>query len=53
MGVVSALCIAAGVGGGYWLSEATKTGAAVVFAGLAVGMLAAIATTYFTIRRFF
>ena len=53
LGVASAFCIGAGVGGGYWIEVSTTAGTGVVFAGLGIGLLAAFALNYFTIKRFF
>jgi hypothetical protein len=49
---VSAACIAAGVGGGYWIASSTGAGASVVFAGLSVGIVAAVAGAYVKIKRY-
>jgi len=46
MGVTSALCVAIGVGGGYWLDTVFHTGAALTFAGLALGLIAAAVAVY-------
>lgn len=53
MGVLSGLCIGAGVGVGYWIDTSTRAGVGAVFAGLAVGLVVAFVTNYFTIRKFF
>lgn len=52
LGTTSALCLLAGVGGGYLIAASTRTGAAVIFAGLAFGIVAAVAATYFMIKRY-
>jgi hypothetical protein len=52
MGLVSAGCVAAGVGGGYWIGAATGAGVVVTFAGLGVGILAAVAATYYKVKKF-
>jgi hypothetical protein len=52
MGVTTALCIAIGVGGGYWLDTTLKTGALLTFCGLALGMAAAGAAVYFEIKTY-
>ena len=52
MGVTTALCVGAGVGGGYWLDETFNTGALFTFVGLALGIVAAVAAVYFEIRAF-
>lgn len=51
-GVLSAVCIAAGTGGGYWIAVSTGAGAAVIFAGLALGIVAAVAAVYFKVKRY-
>jgi F0F1-type ATP synthase assembly protein I len=52
MGVTTALCIAAGIGGGYWLDRAFRTGVLLTFVGLALGLVAAVAAVYFEIKTF-
>jgi hypothetical protein len=52
MGVTAGACVAVGVGGGYWIGTASGAGPAVTFAGLGVGVLAAVAATYFKIKRY-
>ncbi len=52
MGVSTALCVGAGVGGGYWLDETLKTGLTFTFVGLGLGIVAAVAAVYFEIRAF-
>lgn len=52
MGVTTALCLAAGLGGGYWLDGHFHTSPMLTFIGLAVGVLAAIAATYFQIKTY-
>lgn len=50
LGVTTALCIAAGFGGGYWLDATLKTGLVFTFVGLGLGIIAAIAAVYFGIK---
>jgi hypothetical protein len=52
IGLASAGCVAVGVGGGYWIGATTGAGDVVTFAGLGVGMVAAVAATYFKIKRY-
>lgn len=52
MGVTTALCVGAGVGGGYWLDEVLKTGLTFTFVGLGLGVLAAVAAVYFEVKAF-
>ena len=52
MGITTALCIAIGVGGGYWLDVVFKTGALLTFIGLALGLVAAGAAVYFEIKTY-
>jgi len=52
IGVVAALCVAAGVGGGYWVDSAAHTGATATFVGLALGLLAAAAYAVYKIRSY-
>lgn len=52
MGVTTALCVAIGVGGGYWLDRTFKTGAVLTFCGLAIGMIAAVVANYFMIKTY-
>jgi hypothetical protein len=52
MGVTTALCIAAGVGGGYGLDRAFHTGVLFTFVGLVLGLGAAFAAVYFGIKTF-
>lgn len=52
MGVATALCIAVGVGGGYWLDRTFHTGVLLTFVGLAVGVVGAAAVIYSDIRTF-
>jgi len=51
MGLTAGACVAIGVGGGYWIGEASGSGIAATLAGLGVGVLAAVAATYFNIKR--
>jgi F0F1-type ATP synthase assembly protein I len=50
MGIVSGMCVAAGVGGGYWLSTVLHAGPWPTFVGLALGLAAATAWTVYKIR---
>jgi len=52
MGVTTALCVAAGVGCGYWLDATFHTGALLIFVGLALGLVAAVAAVYLEIKAF-
>ncbi len=52
MGVTTALCVGAGVGGGYWLDGVLKTGLTFTFVGLALGVFAAVAAVYFEVKPF-
>jgi len=52
LGLISAGCIAAGVGGGYWIGATTGAGDVVTFAGLGIGMVAAVAATYYKLKKF-
>ncbi len=52
MGITAAACVAVGVGGGYWIGTASGAGPAVTFAGLALGVLAAVAATYSKINKY-
>jgi hypothetical protein len=52
MGVTTALCVAAGLGCGYWLDTTFKTGIVLTFVGLFLGIVAAVAAVYFEIRRY-
>jgi hypothetical protein len=52
MGLTTALCLAAGLGGGYWLDGRFHTSPMLTFIGLAVGVLAAVAATYFQIKTY-
>jgi Putative F0F1-ATPase subunit Ca2+/Mg2+ transporter len=52
MGVTTALCVGAGVGGGYWLDETLKTGLLFTFVGLGLGTVAAVVAVYFEIKAF-
>ena len=51
IGISAALCLAAGVGGGYWVGEATGAGTVSTLVGLCVGVAAAVAVMYLTIKR--
>ena len=52
MGVTSALCVAIGLGGGYWLDRTFNTGVVLTFCGLAVGMASAAVANYFVIKTY-
>lgn len=52
VGVVSGLCVAAGVGGGYWLGSATGDGVVPTFIGLALGLAAAVSYAVYKIRSY-
>jgi len=52
MGVATALCVAVGVGGGYWLDRTFHTGELLTFVGLALGVIAAVVVVYFDVRPF-
>jgi hypothetical protein len=52
IGLMSAVFIAAGTGGGYWIAASTHVGVVVVFAGIAVGIVVAVAAAYIRIKRY-
>ena len=52
MGVATALCIAVGVGGGYWLDRTFHTGVLLTFVGLAFGVIAAVLVIYTNVKSF-
>jgi len=52
MGVTTALSVAVGVGGGYWLDRTFRTGELLTFVGLALGVAAAVAAVYLEIKTF-
>jgi F0F1-type ATP synthase assembly protein I len=52
MGVASALCVAVGLGGGYLLDDHFHTGPALTFAGLGLGVVAAVVATWVKVRSF-
>lgn len=52
MGLVAGVCVAVGVGVGYWIGDASGSGPVATFAGLGVGVLAAVTATYFKIKRY-
>ncbi len=52
MGITAAICLGAGIGGGYWLDATLRTGILLTFLGLVVGMVAAVAAVYLEIRTF-
>lgn len=52
MGVTTALCIAVGVGGGYWLDRTFHTGVVLTFVGLALGLVAAGVVVYSDVKTF-
>ena len=51
IGLTAALCLGAGVGGGYWVGSATGAGTVSVLTGLCLGIAAAVAVMYLTIKR--
>ena len=53
LGGLSAVLVGLGTGGGYWIASATGAGALVIFAGLVVGITAAVGVAYFRIKRYF
>lgn len=52
MGLSSAVLVAAGVGGGYWLGSATGAGTVLVLVGLGFGVVAAAATMYLKLKKY-
>jgi F0F1-type ATP synthase assembly protein I len=52
MGFAAALLLALGLGVGYWLDGVLHTGAVFTFVGLGVGVVAAVASTYFSAKRY-
>lgn len=52
MGASAGMCVAVGVGGGYWLGSATGSGTVMTFSGLAVGLVAAFGAVYFKVKRY-
>lgn len=52
LGLVAAVTVALGVGGGYWIGQQTGAGGISAFAGLAVGVLIACVAMYLRIRRY-
>ncbi len=52
IGVVSGLCVAAGVGGGYWIGTRVDVGVLPTFVGLAIGLAAATAYAVYKIRSY-
>jgi hypothetical protein len=52
LGLTSAVCVALGVGGGYWIGQITGIGVLVTFVGLGVGIIVALIATYRRIRRY-
>jgi hypothetical protein len=52
MGIATALCIAVGVGGGYWLDKTFHTGVLLTFIGLALGLVAAGVVIYSDVKMF-
>ena len=52
MGLSSAVMVAAGVGGGYWLGSATGAGTVLVLVGLGFGVIAAAMTMYLKLRKY-
>lgn len=51
MGLTAGACVAIGVGGGYWIGEASGAATAATLAGLGMGVLAAVVATFFNIKR--
>jgi uncharacterized protein YneF (UPF0154 family) len=51
MGVSMAVCVLAGIGGGYWLDQRLKTGVVLTFVGLAVGIAVAAISVRAQIKR--
>jgi hypothetical protein len=52
LGVKTALCVAAGIGVGYWLDKTLRTGLLLTFIGLAIGLAGAVALVYLEIKSF-
>lgn len=52
IGGTAGACIGIGVGVGYWIGSAVHAETAAVFGGLAVGVVAAVLTTFFKIKRY-
>jgi hypothetical protein len=52
LGSMVAGCVVVGVGVGYWIGSATGAGLVADLTGLAVGVVAAVATAYFKIKRY-
>lgn len=52
LGLTAAVCVALGVGGGYWIGQVTGIGVLVTFVGLGVGIIVALVATYRRIRRY-
>ena len=52
MGITAAICLGAGVGGGYWLDETFKTGILLTFVGLVLGIGAAAVALYLEVKNF-
>jgi hypothetical protein len=53
MGVATALCVAVGLGGGYWLDRTFHTGVLLTFVGLALGVAGAVAVVISDVKSFF
>lgn len=52
IGGTAGACIAVGVGVGYSIGSAVHAETAAVFGGLGVGVVAAVLTAYFKIKRY-
>jgi hypothetical protein len=52
MGLVAGACVGVGVGVGYWIGDASGSGTVATFVGLGIGIVGAVAATYFKIRQF-
>ncbi|MGH8867286.1 MAG: AtpZ/AtpI family protein [Actinomycetes bacterium] len=51
IGSLSAFCVALGVGVGWWLDERTSAPHVFVFLGLALGVAAAVLSTWSIVKR--
>ena len=52
VGLTAGACVGIGVGVGYWIAETHRSGAVGTFVGLGIGVVAAVAATYFKVRRY-
>lgn len=50
---LSAICVALGVGVGWWLDERTSAPHVFVFLGLVLGVAAAVLSTWSIVKRYF